>query len=472
MATSGGGYRSLLVGAGVIQAMDGREQTTRTALSGLFQGITYQSGTSGGGWLVTSLASNNYPTISSIRDSLWIQRFQYFVAGPNPAQLDYPLTAIDQITDKKDAGFQITLADVWSRDLAFQLIQAPDAGPNVTFDQITSADPFKSFSVPMPIVTAVQLDAGLCLPALDAATYEFTPYAFGSWDAGVRAFTPIKFLGTRYNNGQVPANGQCVVNYDNSGFVLGTSSFLFNAVQCRILPDGSQTLVPDTQNVTFGILPAINAILQSILTEEETFVNDNYLSAVYPNPFQGSTQAPEVSPLTDLHLVDGGETNQNIPFWPLIQPPRMVDVIFANDNSVDTSMNLPNGSQIQTTYTQAALAGLPFPFIPDPDTFVNQSLNVRPTFFGCNETNVPLIIYLPNTPISYPSGVPTFKPTYSEADTRGLIQNGLNVATQSNSTQWARCIACAIARRKAGLFGSGASAECLNCFNTYCFKRT
>ncbi len=69
LSSSGGGYRALLCGAGVIQAFDGREQTTRTSMSGLLQGITYQTGTSGGAWLLTSFAANNYPTISSLRDS-------------------------------------------------------------------------------------------------------------------------------------------------------------------------------------------------------------------------------------------------------------------------------------------------------------------------------------------------------------------------------------------------------------------
>ena len=472
MSSSGGGYRALLGGAGVIQAFDGREQAIRTSFSGLLQGITYQTGTSGGAWLLTSFAVNNYPTISSLRDSLWIQRFRFFLATPNPAQLNYDIIAIAQIVSKKNNAFRVTAADVWGRDLAFQLIQSPNGGPNVTYDQITSTDAFKSFSLPFPIVTAIQFEPGMCEPALNASMYEFTPYAFGSWDIGIRAFTPIKFLGTRYNNGQVPANGQCVIGYDNAGFVLGTSSFLFNLVECRLLPDGTLALNTDPQNTTFGIVPAINAVIQGILNKQEALTTEDVLSATYPNPFQGSAQSPKVSSLSELNFVDGGETHQNIPLWPLIQRVRKVDLIFANDNSADTTTNFPNGTEIMTTYMQALLVGLPFPFIPDVNTFVSQGLNVRPTFFGCNETNVPLVIYLPNTNISFPSGIATFTPTYSEADTRGLIENGLNVATQSNSTQWARCVACAIARRIQGLYAASTSAECRSCFDTYCFKRT
>ena len=45
LTTSGGGYRSLLSGAGVIQGLDERDSNVGT--SGLFQGLTYQAGLSG-----------------------------------------------------------------------------------------------------------------------------------------------------------------------------------------------------------------------------------------------------------------------------------------------------------------------------------------------------------------------------------------------------------------------------------------
>jgi lysophospholipase len=53
LASSGGGYRALLETAGVVQAFDGREGNSST--SGLFQGLSYQSGLSGmyaAGWRV------------------------------------------------------------------------------------------------------------------------------------------------------------------------------------------------------------------------------------------------------------------------------------------------------------------------------------------------------------------------------------------------------------------------------------
>jgi len=45
LASSGGGYRALLAGAGVIKAFDARD--SNTSVSGLYQALTYQSGLSG-----------------------------------------------------------------------------------------------------------------------------------------------------------------------------------------------------------------------------------------------------------------------------------------------------------------------------------------------------------------------------------------------------------------------------------------
>lgn len=48
--SSGGGYRALLVTAGVVQAIDSRDSKLGT--SGVYQGLTYEAGLSGGAWFL------------------------------------------------------------------------------------------------------------------------------------------------------------------------------------------------------------------------------------------------------------------------------------------------------------------------------------------------------------------------------------------------------------------------------------
>jgi lysophospholipase len=64
---------------------------------------------------------------------------------------------------------------------------------------------------------------------------------------------------------------------------------------------------------------------------------------------------------TNLEMVDGSESGQTIPFWPLLQPARALDVIIAFEGSSETRMGWPNGTNIIDTYKAATAAGLKFP---------------------------------------------------------------------------------------------------------------
>lgn len=74
-AFSGGGYRSMLTGAGVVAAMDSRVNGSLDlgALGGLFQAMSYLVGLSSGSWLLTSLFLNDNFTVPDLQASpnLW-----------------------------------------------------------------------------------------------------------------------------------------------------------------------------------------------------------------------------------------------------------------------------------------------------------------------------------------------------------------------------------------------------------------
>jgi len=183
LTTSGGGYRSLLTGAGVISALDNRE-ASQTALSGLFQALTYQAGLSGGSWLLSSLAANNYPTVSSLRDNLWGPAFQRGLIDPGSGLISYAEAIDDIIGDieaKKTAGFPPTLTDPWGRLLSYQLLQAGDGGVGDTLSGVTKVSNFVSYNVPYPIITALGANPQQCPPPPNAIQYEFHPYEMGSW---------------------------------------------------------------------------------------------------------------------------------------------------------------------------------------------------------------------------------------------------------------------------------------------------
>jgi lysophospholipase len=69
LAVSGGGYRALMNGAGVLAAFDSRTDNSTSSghLGGLLQASTYLAGLSGGAWLVGSFV-NNFTTVPALLD--------------------------------------------------------------------------------------------------------------------------------------------------------------------------------------------------------------------------------------------------------------------------------------------------------------------------------------------------------------------------------------------------------------------
>lgn len=165
LTVSGGGYRSLLTGAGVIQGLDSRDSNVST--SGLFQGLTYQAGLSGGSWLLSSFAGNNYPTISYLRDNLWKSAFSDSLLDPEGwLVVAADATIAAELVEKNVAGFPTTLTDVWGRLLSFQLLQGTNGGVDTTLSGVAALSNFTSYAVPFPVITSlgVKVWLGECLP--------------------------------------------------------------------------------------------------------------------------------------------------------------------------------------------------------------------------------------------------------------------------------------------------------------------
>lgn len=68
LAISGGGYRSMLTGAGVILALDDRYPNSSLCLNGLLQSTSYIAGISGGSWLVMSNFINDFEPIHKLQN--------------------------------------------------------------------------------------------------------------------------------------------------------------------------------------------------------------------------------------------------------------------------------------------------------------------------------------------------------------------------------------------------------------------
>lgn len=485
IAVSGGGYRALMNGAGAIAAFDNRtaNSTGKGHLGGLLQSSTYLAGLSGGSWLVGSLYINNYTSVQHILDvdtsasnsgAVW-QFGNSILEGPDSGSIqildsaEYYSTIYNEVEGKDDAGFNVTITDYWGRALSYQLVNASNGGPAYTFSSIAISDYFTSGSTPMPIFVTDGRQPGELVVDGNATVYEVNPWELGTYDPTTYAFAPLEYVGSNFSAGVIPDNEQCIRGFDNAGFIMGTSSSLFNQAFLQI--NASSSII---SNVLSRVLARIGQADEDI--------------ADYPNPFYGYNNATSRIANTDqLTLVDGGEDLQNIPFHPLIQPDRHVDVIFAVDSSADTgtangAANWPNGTALVATYARTFLPianGTTFASIPDQNTFVNLGLNNRPTFFGCDASNyssaTPLIVYIPNAPYIYASNVSTFDLQYNDTERNWIIENGYDVATMGNGTldsQWPTCVGCAILSRSLNRTNTPVPAVCTSCFSRYCWNGT
>jgi lysophospholipase len=459
LTSSGGGYRAMLTGGGVVKGFDGRE-AVKTGVSGLYQALTYHAGLSGGSWLLSSIAGNDYPTISQLETNLWEPALELSLIVPQilvSPQADPVYTAVEaDIEAKGAAGFNLSIVDPWGRLLSYGLLFGTDGGVQDTLSGIADSSNFSDYNAPYPIITALGVQPGECIPPVNATQYEFHPYEFGSWDKGVDGFVVSEYLGTAFSDGK--PSGDCIVHYDQLGYVLGTSSNVF-AAACSALPankTGAATATALVENLAELTAPGAPGV-----PEQAIF-------GLFPNPFEKLPTSPLVSSQTQLELVDGGVGVgfQGNPIWPFLHRPE-VDVLIVNDNSADTTGNYPNGSEILNTYKAATAAGLTrMPEIPDVATFVANGFNQKPTFFGCNSDETVTIVFIPNYNYTYPSGQPTSKIQYYRNETVGMVSNGVEIANYGGKENWPLCLACGIMKKSGGSLPTG----CQDCYDEYCYN--
>lgn len=157
IASSGGGYRAMLNGAGVFAAFDGRNDTAKAiGTGGLLQAADYISGLSGGSWLTGSVAMNDYPTTQRLHDEVW--NLDSNLVVPSDGKISFYTGLIRDVDDKKDFvgnGHWTGITDYWARALSHHLINDtmyPDHGVNATWSDVRNTSNFQNFQYPFPII--------------------------------------------------------------------------------------------------------------------------------------------------------------------------------------------------------------------------------------------------------------------------------------------------------------------------------
>lgn len=326
----------------------------------------------------------------------------------------------------------------------------------------------------MPFLIADGRAPGQVIISSNSTVFDFNPWEMGSSDPTLNGYVPLKYVGSRFNKGELPKNESCIAGFDNVGFVMGTSSSLFNQIVLYLKEDKNRYVPKDVPEFVVKLLAGL------LLTLGQ---ESNDIADWSPNPFKGWN--PDNNPGHDsnrLTLIDGGEDLQNIPYHPHLLQSRKVDVVFSVDSSADTNNSWPDGASPIATYErsiQGISNGTGFPVVPGKNTFLNLGLNTKPVFFGCDSKNTtdesPLIVYLPNFPYSFKSNISTFQMTTEEDERSAIIQNGWNVVTQANATrdkEWPVCVGCAMLARSFERTKTQVPDKCKQCFTRYCWNGT
>ncbi|GAA6007260.1 hypothetical protein JCM11491_003065 [Sporobolomyces phaffii] len=510
-AVSGGGLRASLYAAGTLSAFDNRNSSSA---GGIWQLSDYLAGLSGGSWAVTSTALNDMIPIyelvlgntpNSQTNMGWILDMD--ILAPDgllgiSENKDYYDALFSDVQKKADAGFPVSLVDIWGLALAYHFLnqttpqnfyQMSDHDEGTLFSSIRYTQNFQNGAMPIPLLVstsrvseAMQVSgkSSTVIP-LNNTQFEFTPFTFGSYDSTLQALIPVEITGTQMSNG-APTNS-CVNGFETAAFFMGSSAALFNAVQNEF----SSPIFTELIQKLLGDITSIQAKTDSIA-----------LVANYPNSFQNFQPAGgfsfESSGNDILQITDGGENGENVPLSPLLVKARELDFILAADASADTEYSWPNGTSLLATADRAANYShgfRSFPPIPaSAEDFVAQGLNVRPTFFGCNSTtggntsmsandSYPLVVYLPNAPAPtqnpFLTNTSTFTLSYSYEEVEAFLDSANlnakkgfpnpNTPLQPDE-EWPLCLKCATVDRARQRAGLNRTSACESCFTRYCWN--
>ncbi|KAN0092656.1 Acyl transferase/acyl hydrolase/lysophospholipase [Tylopilus felleus] len=376
IACSGRGWRATMFGAGLLNVLDGRNQSSVTLGTGdLLQAASYITGLSGGSNLVGSLVQADFPTME-------VLAFGTNSSDPTEAwgawltQTTQQTPYLNNTMNNKylrgnyNAGYPVPFNDVTSRDNGY------------TWSGMASLSTITSYQQPFPILVAtllspnanfstVILNSSFIIPTSLSSIYvrsrQFTRAIFaqvkpcldkmGSHDPTLAAFTLMKYLSTTNET-------LCVTNLDQIGTVVGASG------------DWNTYSNTSASALDSSFVYPIVSVLNATLPQRDIVLD----LAVFPNAFQGPAM------------------EEVVPTQPLFLKARGPDTTFAIDASNEYWS--AGGSLVVKHTNISTLFPTAYSFPPVPTNvseFVARNLSTRPTFFGCDSsTEAPLVIYVAN----------------------------------------------------------------------------
>lgn len=172
LAISGGGYVSAITGAGVIRALDGREEMSSAAgTGGILQAMSFLSGQSGGSWVASSYTAAQLPLSEALLE-YWQPQLDRLGATTNGTHEATIESIILDVAAKEQAGFSVSVSDLLGRINSYEFIEGPRGGLDKTMAGIRDLPKFQTHEMPLLIVQIAQVtdrdptECGLVLPTI------------------------------------------------------------------------------------------------------------------------------------------------------------------------------------------------------------------------------------------------------------------------------------------------------------------
>lgn len=383
---SGGGVRAATCSYGLLAGLD---------KINLLNAITYAAGLSGSTFLLCGFLE--YGKSITEYKNIFLQA----VTKDNIAQPDASLdTFLQKYLHKQPINivdpFGIYLSNKFFRDLPTDMDRQ-----RIWFSTLSNR--VKDGSFMFPLCTAVEISK----PEKGKIWFTFSPYETGSDELG--SYLPIWALGRKFNNGisikndKIPELRLGFLMALWGSFLSGTFKQLYEIELKKSMND------PNIRLVTEKILDIVG--------------NLQVAPVNISNPFYGIAK----SIYKDLELLtfeDAGY-DYNLPFGPLLNKERSVDIIIAIDSS--GTVHKDEGVELRKAEQDARKKGMSFPKI-NYTNITKKAVNV----FSDTDPKTPIVIYIvPTKNVRHPElGDPekefatTYKTlnfTFSEYDAKRLI---------------------------------------------------
>ena len=541
LALSGGSYRGFLNAAGALRALQvaGLADAAHyvagiSSATWLLSSILAEPPVEGSAWpnpadivLDASLShpmGAMLPTMGGGREAaeVWQSAAQHVVqkagVGLKPSVADFmgPLIAAQIQPNAYQAEGTLRLSEL--PEWAGLAVAAPEDLPGLLRE-----NPPRS---PLPIYSTLTLPRSEVESAVDqcpvGGVTELSPLGVGHLEDFLHGLparsVPPQLLGAEMDNG-VP-QGQCLRGQDNLVWVLGAASLSFSSgfdaarvreglEQCVEAPPGASpthsrgqlagSVNSEPVEQSRVACAAGPLVLKVNSTEPLARLVD---PAVVPNPFRNfggadsratvqasdgagaEARKPYFDGLAQSDVASFSEAAgcETVPMGSFVHPAREVDVVITIDSSSGDS-KWPNGLSLQASYELAQNMGLPFPDFPVLEDFRANTRNVRDqaTFLGCDQTESPLIVFLPNHATSFASNISSSDLLIPQDIVRPIVQNGYDSMLED-----VLCLGCALvhaqnakACKAAGTaledcdlweaLPFGSPAECDTCMEKHCW---